>query len=70
MSFSLLTLDVEDCGMSVEDMLFLADSKHCSTLNSISIGDVGLGNKFEGISVLLQSVQRVSERYLLLMLWE
>ena len=58
--FSLLSLNLEDCGLSAKDFRFLAGSQHRNTLTELNIGDLDMGDdKFGHILHLIKSVPRV-----------
>ena len=62
MPFSLLSLNLEDCGLSAKDFRFLASSQHRNTLTELNIGDLDMGDdKFGHILHLIKSVPRVRQ---------
>jgi hypothetical protein len=58
-SFSLRSINVEDCELSERDLDFLSKSKQVATLKDISLGDLDMGEKFEAILQLVKSVVKV-----------
>ena len=57
--FNLSSLNVEDCGLTVNDMAFLARSRHRNTLTVLKMGDLDLGLKFMGVLQILKGLKQL-----------